>query len=139
MPDFTISDIINDDSYEQEIIDVSDKTEIYSKTTLQSKERTQTGNDTLFKRKCRIHQSWFREKVLKLGMGVNPRTHRAVNETEEDFLVRRQMVEDINHLTDTDASLLMNFVPSFHEEIRNALIGRYGNCLLYTSPSPRDS
>ena len=59
-------------------------------------------------------------------MGVNPRTHRAVNETEEDFLVRRQMVEDINHLTDTDASLLMNFVPSFHEEIRNALIGRYG-------------
>ena len=126
MPDFTISDIINDDSYEQEIIDVSDKTEIYSKTTLQSKERTQTGNDTLFKRKCRIHQSWFREKVLKLGMGINPRTHRAVNETEEDFLVRRQMVEDINHLTDTDASLLMNFVPSFHEEIRNALIGRYG-------------
>ena len=126
LPDFTISDIINDDSYEQEIIDVSDKTEIYSKTTLQSKERTQTENDTLFKRKCRIHQSWFREKVLKLGMGVNPRTHRAVNETEEDFLVRRQMVEDINHLTDTDASLLMNFVPSFHEEIRNALIGRYG-------------
>lgn len=126
LPDFTISDIINDDSYEQEIIDVSDKTEIYSKTTLQSKERTQTGNDTLFKRKCRIHQSWFREKVLKLGMGINPRTHRAVNETEEDFLVRRQMVEDINHLTDTDASLLMNFVPSFHEEIRNALIGRYG-------------
>lgn len=126
LPDFTISDIINDDSYEQEIIDVSDKTEIYSKTTLQSKERTRTGNDTLFKRKCRIHQSWFREKVLKLGMGVNPRTHRAVNETEEDFLVRRQMVEDINHLTDTDASLLMNFVPSFHEEIRNALIGRYG-------------
>ena len=42
LPDFTISDIINDDSYEQEIIDVSDKTEIYSKTTLQSKERTQT-------------------------------------------------------------------------------------------------
>lgn len=29
------------------------------------------GKETLFKRKCRLHQSWFREEVLKLDMGEN--------------------------------------------------------------------
>lgn len=130
LPDFSITDIINDASYDKEIVDVTcsepQDSIMGSQNVMLPKRKFSLGNDAPFKRKCRIHQSWFREKVLKLGMGVNPRTHRAVNETEEEFLVRRQMVEDINHLTDTDASQLMNFVPSFHEEIRNALIRRYG-------------
>lgn len=83
-------------------------------------------NDTAFKSACRKHQAWFRKNILQLPMGKNIRTHRTENETDEAFEVRRNTVTDIAHLTDEDASKLMNFVPSFSNEIKLELINRYG-------------
>lgn len=132
LPDFSITDIINDASYDKEIADAaysySQNQDLNMSTpkAVQPKSRLSLGNDTPFKRICRNHQAWFREHVLNLAMGENTRTHIATNETEEAFHIRRKTVEDINHLTDEDASRLMNFVPSFHEEIRRAMIEKYG-------------
>lgn len=130
LPDFSITDIINDASYDKEIVDVTcsepQDSKMGSQNVMLPKRKFSMGNDAPFKRKCRNHQAWFREHVLKLAMGENPSTRIATNETEEEFLIRRNTVEDINHLKDNDASRLMNFVPSFHEEIRRAMIGKYG-------------
>ncbi len=82
--------------------------------------------DDQFKSICRRHQAWFREHVLQLPMGENPRTHRASNETEEQFLLRKRTVTDTTHLTDHDAAGLMNFVPAFHRQIRQSLCHRFG-------------
>lgn len=79
------------------------------------------GGDSEYRRICRQHQAWFRENVLKLGMGRNRSTRRGANETEEQFEHRRITETDIAILTAEDAARLMNFVPTYHDEIGKAL------------------
>ena len=79
------------------------------------------GGDSDYRRACRQHQAWFREKILKLKMGRNHSTRQGTNETVEEFEHRRRTETDIAILTPADAARLMNFVPEYHEEIGKAL------------------
>lgn len=79
------------------------------------------GGDSDYRKACRHHQAWFRENIMKLKMGRNHSTRQGTNETAEEFEHRRTTETDIAILTPDDAARLMNFVPEYHEEIRNAL------------------
>ncbi len=79
------------------------------------------GGDSDYRKACRHHQAWFREKILKVKMGRNHSTRQGANETAEEFERRRTTETDIAILTSSDAARLMNFVPEYHEEIGKAL------------------
>lgn len=103
------------------------KIEYVASSTGMQPAKASYGGDSEYRKACRLHQAWFRENILKLKMGRNRSTRQGSNETAEEFEHRRTTETDIAILTKEDAARLMNFVPEYQEEIRNALCENRGS------------